>query len=231
MSQSTFSFGVSEPFRNQSNPSPIRASASVRQCLDHIASSMGETIHSNAVFGVSSTTLPTGAYGQEARFTFDPSQRNTSGYSIGSLIRAAREVEDRVWDTEEGRLQFRRGLTRVMHANQRTVRSRSLEITREENEGNTGSSPGSNPEPETDDGEHPTNNEPEASGNTSQDGNRQAFDQEGTITPSIMAGWLRNAGYPLEPEIPQNSAPTIASSSALSVTQFHSPSTSDSSSS
>jgi len=46
--------------------------------------------------------MATGGYGQETAFTFDPQQRNESGFTIAALARAAREVEDRVWTTEEG---------------------------------------------------------------------------------------------------------------------------------
>src|SRR5882724_5493851 len=76
MSPMTLSFGVLEPFCDQSNPDPIRASVAVCKCLDLIASCVGERIESNARFSVAPTTLPTGPYGQEARFVFDPSQRN-----------------------------------------------------------------------------------------------------------------------------------------------------------
>src|SRR5882724_3251517 len=113
MSQSHVSFSVSEPFRNGADNDPIRASAAVRECLDHVSSSVGETINANAIFSVVASALPTGLYGQEACFTLDPTQRNASGYTIGSIIRAAKEVEDTVWGTEEGRLRYKEAITRV----------------------------------------------------------------------------------------------------------------------
>src|SRR5882724_12454334 len=113
MSQSHVSFSVSEPFRNGSDTNPIRASAAVRECLDHVSSSVGETINANAVFSVAASALPTRAYGQEACFTLDPTQRNASGYTIGSIIRAAKEVEDTIWHAEEGRLRYKEAITRV----------------------------------------------------------------------------------------------------------------------
>src|SRR5882724_2526137 len=113
MSQSHVSFSVSEPFRNQSDTSPIRASAAVRECLDHISSSVGETINANTIFSVAASALPTGTYSQEACFTLDPTQRNASGYTIGSIIRAAKEVEGTIWNTEEGQLRHKEAITRV----------------------------------------------------------------------------------------------------------------------
>jgi len=113
MSQSHVSFSVLEPFRNQSDTNPISSSAAVRECLDHVASSVGETINANAIFSVAASALPTGAYGQEACFTLNPTQRNTSGYTIGSIIRAAKEVEGTIWNTEEGRLRHKESITRV----------------------------------------------------------------------------------------------------------------------
>ena len=113
MSQSHVSFSVLEPFRNGSDTDPIRSSAAVRECLDHVASSVGETIDANAIFSVAASALPTGSYGQEAVFTLDPTQRNASGYTIGSIIRAAKEVEDTIWNTEEGITRHRKAIARV----------------------------------------------------------------------------------------------------------------------
>src|SRR5882724_10018578 len=106
MSQLHVSFSVSEPFCNQSDIDPISISTAVQECLDHVASSVGETIDANAIFSVAASALPTGTYGQEACFTLDPTQRNVSGYTIGSIIRAAKEVEDTIWNTEEGRIRL-----------------------------------------------------------------------------------------------------------------------------
>src|SRR5882724_3802189 len=113
MSQSHVSFSVSELFRNQSDTHPIRASMAVHECLDHVSSSVGETSNANAIFSVAASALPTGTYGQEAVFTLDPTQRNASGYTIGSIIRSAKEVEDTIWNTEEGILRHRKAIAKV----------------------------------------------------------------------------------------------------------------------
>src|SRR5882724_3838601 len=118
MSSANVSFGVSEPFRDQSNPSPIPTSAAVRECLDLVSSCMGERIQSNARFSVEATTLPTGSLGQEARFTFDPSQRNTSGHTVGNLITAAAVVERTVWTTEEGQIRHKKAIANARRLQQ-----------------------------------------------------------------------------------------------------------------
>src|SRR5882724_11060606 len=98
MSSANVTFRVLEPFRNQSNPDPIRASAAVRECLDLVASCVGERIESNTQFSVVPTTLPTGPYGQEALFTLDSSQRNASGHTVGDVIKVAAVMERTVWN-------------------------------------------------------------------------------------------------------------------------------------
>src|SRR3984885_2068605 len=119
MSPAKVSFGVSEPFCNQSNPYPIRSSKAVRECLNHVSSCMGERIRCNSRFTVSPTTLPTGAYGQEAIFQCDPNQRNQEGYTIGGIIRQAKAVEDRQWGTEEGRDEIRETIARFVQEHPR----------------------------------------------------------------------------------------------------------------
>src|SRR3984893_9256691 len=117
MSPTNVSFSVSEPFRNQSNPHPIRSSKAVRECLNDVAFCMGERISTNSRFTVSPTTLPTGTYGQEANFQCDPHQRNKEGYTIGRIIKMAKEAEDRVWETAEGRSQIRKSLADLIRQN------------------------------------------------------------------------------------------------------------------
>src|SRR3984885_11023276 len=112
VSSTNVSFGVSEPFRDQSNPDPIRSSKAVRECLNNVAFCMGERVSTNSRFTVSPTTLPTGAYGQEALFQCDPNQRNATGYTIGRIIKAAKETEERVWNSEEGRNKIRESLAK-----------------------------------------------------------------------------------------------------------------------
>src|SRR3984893_15111734 len=58
-----------------------------RQRILTVASCMGERIRCNSRFTVSPTTLPTGAYGQEATFQCDPNQRNSEDYTIGGIIK------------------------------------------------------------------------------------------------------------------------------------------------
>jgi len=155
MSQSNVSFGVSEPYGDQSNPRPIKASAAVRECLNLVASCVGETIRSNARFSVATETLPTGPYGQEALFTLDTSQRNASGHTVGDVVRAAKIVENTIWDTEEGRLRFKKGLTRVMHANQRRIGGTNIRIENRSFEatgGTTQNDPGGSQRPDSEQG-------------------------------------------------------------------------------
>src|SRR3984885_4344341 len=112
VSSTNVSFGVSEPFRDQSNPDPIRASKAVRECLNNVAFCMGERVSTNSRFTVSPTTLPTRAYGQEALFQCNPIQRNATGYTVGRIIRAAKETEERTWNSEEGRNKIRESLAK-----------------------------------------------------------------------------------------------------------------------
>src|ERR1700733_3045353 len=117
VSPTNVSFSVSELFRDQSNPHPIRSSKAVRECLNDVAFCMGERISTNSRFTVSPTTLPTGTYGQEANFRCDPHQRNKEGYTIGRIIKMAKEAEDRVWETAEGRNQIRKSLADLIRQN------------------------------------------------------------------------------------------------------------------
>src|SRR3984885_5936421 len=117
VSSTNVSFSVSEPFRNQSNPHPIRSTKAVRECLNDIAFCMGERISADSRFTVSPTTLPTGTYGQEASFRCNPNQRNKEGYTIGRIIKMAKEAEDRVWETAEGRNQIRKSLAELIRQN------------------------------------------------------------------------------------------------------------------
>src|SRR5882724_8490997 len=142
MSQPHVSFSVSEPFRNESDTHPIRASAAVRECLDHVASSVGETINANAILSVAASALPTGVYGQEAVFTLDPTQRNASGYTIGSIIRSAKEVEDRIWNTEEGLLRHRKAIAKVKATYKPRNRRDGTGVAGETTQGNPGSARG-----------------------------------------------------------------------------------------
>src|ERR1700733_5317721 len=103
MSESAIAYSVSEQFQDQSNPSPIRSSESLRECLKDIRQCMGETVTCNARLSVTPTAMATGGYGQEATYTFDPQQGNPSGYTIGRIAKAAQEIEDRNWGTAEGR--------------------------------------------------------------------------------------------------------------------------------
>src|ERR1700733_2886664 len=88
MPSTNVSFGVSEPFCDQSNPSPIRASKAVREWIHDVVFCMGERVSTDSRFAVSPTTLPTGTYGQEALFQCDPNQRNVTGYTIRRIVKA-----------------------------------------------------------------------------------------------------------------------------------------------
>src|SRR5882724_558198 len=193
MSQSHVSFSVSEPFRNGADTDPIRASAAVRECLDHVSSSVGETINANAVFSVAASALPTGVYGQEAVFTLDPTQRNASGYTVGSIIRAAKEVEETIWNTEEGRLRHRKSIAKVKATYKPKSERDSSGPAAGTAQRDSRSPRGAGNQQKLDETETPSTSH----GESSQDGSRRTFDR-GTIAPSTMAGWLiREAGYPL----------------------------------
>jgi hypothetical protein len=47
--------------------------------------------------------MATGGYGQEATYTFDTIQRSTAGHTIAGIARAAEEIEERNWSTDDGR--------------------------------------------------------------------------------------------------------------------------------
>src|SRR5882724_502498 len=102
MSQSRATISVSEPFHDQSAPCTIRRSEAFRKCIENVRECMGETIPFNSRLTIAPTPMATGGYGQETTFTFDPQQRNKSGFTVTALARAAHEVEDRVWTIEEG---------------------------------------------------------------------------------------------------------------------------------
>src|SRR5882724_9610221 len=161
MSSANVSFGVSEPFRDQSDPSPIPASAAVRECLDLVASCMGERIESNSRFSVAATTLPTGSLGQEAQYTFDPSQRNTSGHTIGNLVTAAAVVERTVWRTEEGQIRHKKAIANARRLQQYIrgenigIEEGSIEASRETTRRDQKGSRRVNSEQGTDDEEDP----------------------------------------------------------------------------
>src|SRR3984885_8335897 len=231
MSPAKVSFGVSEPFSNQSNPYPVRSSKAVRECLDHVASCMGERIHCNSRFTVSPGTLPTGTYGQEATFQCDPTQRNKEGYTIGSIIRQAKAVEDRQWGTEGGQNEIRENIARFVRENPRNKKqqqptvggSGSSETTIERDRDSLG---------RNDQGERYNEGETHRHGQrkTGRVKNPGRVDYKrgesypqydyGTIAPSAAMGWLiHEAGYSptsrMEREIPSNTTLPFASSSQI----------------
>src|SRR5882724_9548081 len=102
MSPSRATISVSEPFRDQSAPRTIRRSEAFRKCIENVRECMGETIPFNSRLTIAPTPMATGGYGQETAFTFNPQQRNKSGFTVAALTRAAHEVKDRIWTTDEG---------------------------------------------------------------------------------------------------------------------------------
>jgi hypothetical protein len=103
MSSKAIYVGVSQPFRDASNPEPIRRSEAIRECLNNVRECVGEKTPFNARLDISPTAMATGGYGQEAIFAFDPSQRNEAGHTVSVYARHAEEIEDGIWGTEEGR--------------------------------------------------------------------------------------------------------------------------------
>ena len=100
MSPAYVTFGVSEPFRDHSNPSPIRRAKSTHECFDNVQRSLGETIQGNTRFTIAPTAMATGGYGLEAIFVYDPSQRNQADSTISDLHRAVAEVERAIWNDD-----------------------------------------------------------------------------------------------------------------------------------
>jgi hypothetical protein len=217
MSPTDVSFSVSEPFQDQSNPDPIRSSKAVRECLNDVAFSMGERISSNSRFTVSPTALPTRTYGQEATLCTNPNQRNKDSYTVGAIIRAAKEVEDRVWNTEEGRAKNRESLSR-------TIRKHQQKIGIEGSSSPGTTTPRDRDSPGGDDHGPGCNQEKTISTHRKQDGGSQSrrlpqHSDYGTIAPSSAARWLiKEAGYSthgLERTVPSNTTLPFTSSSEI----------------
>jgi hypothetical protein len=177
---------------------------------------MGERVSTNSRFTVSPTTLPTGTYGQEARFQCDPNQRNTSGYTIGRIIRAAKESEERIWNSEEGRDKIRESLAkfasdRHIHEQPASTSSGSTETTAERNRRST---KGDDHGQECDKRKTPPIHRRENGGNHSR--RLSQHSDYRTIAPSAAAKWLREkAGYTtngLERTIPSNTTSSFTTS-------------------
>jgi hypothetical protein len=209
-------FGVSEPFCNQSNPDPIRSSKAVRECLNDVAFCMGERVSTDSRFTVSPTTLPTGAYGQEARFQCDPNQRNASGYTIGRIIRAAKETEERIWNSEEGRNQIRKSLAKF--ASDKHIHEQSTSTSSGLTEATIGRDPrstgGDDHGQECDKRKTPPIHRRKNGGNHSR--RLSQHSDYGTIAPSRAAKWFRKeAGHTtngLERTIPSNTTSSFTTS-------------------
>src|ERR1700733_4760786 len=232
MSPAKVSFGVSELFHDQSNPYPVRSSKAVRECLDHVASCMGERIHCNSRFTVSPGTLPTGTYGQEATFQCDPSQRNQEGYTIGNIIRQAKAVEDRQWGTEGGRDEIRETIARFVRENPKNQQqqqqpkirgSGSSETTIERDRESLGRNDRGKKYNEGETHQHGQRKTGRVKNPGRVDYKRgESYPQYdyGTIAPSTAMGWLiHEAGYSptsgMEREIPSNTTLPFASSSQI----------------
>ena len=119
MSTNAITYAVSESFRDQSNPGPIRRSTSLQECLKDIRHCLGETIETNARLTVAPTAMATGGYGQEAAYTIDPQQRSTAGHTIAGIARAAEEIEERNWSTDDGRDENQRRIYDTINRHER----------------------------------------------------------------------------------------------------------------
>src|SRR3984885_12773837 len=78
MSTHAITYAVSESFRDQSAPGPIRRSTSLQECLKDVRHCLGETITTNARLSISPTAMATGGFGQEAAQHSHPQHRNTA---------------------------------------------------------------------------------------------------------------------------------------------------------
>ena len=114
MSLAHVTFGVSEPFCNHSDYSPIHCAKSTRECFDNVRRCLGETIQGNARFNISPTAMAAGGYGQEASFIYDPSQRNEAGSTIANLHRAVAEVERAVWNDDVEQAENQERIRRII---------------------------------------------------------------------------------------------------------------------
>src|SRR5258705_13053968 len=102
-SANSIRIAVSERYRNQRTPSPIRGSKAQSECFKTIRECLGETIGPNARFSNAFETMVTGGYGQEASLVFDPSQRLASSSTVAQYAREAARVERKIWPRSETR--------------------------------------------------------------------------------------------------------------------------------
>jgi hypothetical protein len=63
--------------------------------------------------------MATGGYGQEAAYTIDPSQRSAAGHTIAGIARAAEEIEERNWSTNDGRDENQRRINDTIDRHER----------------------------------------------------------------------------------------------------------------
>src|SRR6267143_2958696 len=103
LSENAIHFSVSQAYSDQRNPHPTTSSQNQRECFETIQSCVGERVPFNARYTQSHETLVTGAHGQKALFSLDPSQPNPGGYTVTQFKESAEKLERTRWAQEEVR--------------------------------------------------------------------------------------------------------------------------------
>ena len=102
-SDNSIRIAVSERYRDQGTPGPIRSSKAKRECFKTLRECVGERLEANGRFSDTFETMVTGGYGQEASFIIDPSQRHPRSPTVSQYNREAQNMEREVWPRSKTR--------------------------------------------------------------------------------------------------------------------------------
>src|SRR6267143_4570789 len=111
LSENAIHFSVSQAYQDQRNPHPTTSSRNQQECFETIQSCVGEGVPFNARYSQSHETLVTGAHGQKALFSLDPSQPNPGRYTVTQFKESAEKLERTRWAKEE----IREAYTATIH--------------------------------------------------------------------------------------------------------------------
>src|SRR5258708_18785417 len=100
-SDNSIRIAVSERYRDQGSPGPIRSSKAKRECFKTLRECVGERLEANGRFSDTFEAMVTGGYSQEASFTIDPSQRNPHSPTVSQYNREAQKMEREIWPRPE----------------------------------------------------------------------------------------------------------------------------------
>src|SRR5258707_12419461 len=100
-SNNSIRIAVSERYRDQGTPGPIRSSKAKRECFKTLRECVGERLEANGQFSDTFETMVTGGYSQEASFIIDPSQRHPRSPTVSQYNREAQNMEREVWPRPE----------------------------------------------------------------------------------------------------------------------------------